>query len=244
MARERTSTCVSDRAQAATRRAAIRRDSLPDGHDHPGACHGDRAGTHGVPAGLVIGAPDHRSVAVRLERPVHHVARVQRDASPRDALALLVYFRARLAPPHPGRSCRHPRSIVQAAIPIASSRGCWSLRRSRPPSSAPCSATSSRRQFREIGLVAVTLVVGGVILWIADRVGPRTRTVDDVTFPVAVGIGVAQALALVPGISRSGISISAGRFAGLDRESAARFAFLMATPITAGADPVRGVASS
>jgi undecaprenyl-diphosphatase len=90
-------------------------------------------------------------------------------------------------------------------------------------------------QVREIGLVAVTLVVGGVILWIADHVGPRTKTVDDVTFPVAVGIGVAQTIALVPGISRSGISISAGRFAGLDRESAARFAFLMATPITAGA---------
>ena len=90
-------------------------------------------------------------------------------------------------------------------------------------------------QVREIGLVAVTLVVGGVILWVADHVGPRTKTVDDVTFPVAIGIGAAQTIALVPGISRSGISISAGRFAGLDRESAARFAFLMATPITAGA---------
>ena len=55
------------------------------------------------------------------------------------------------------------------------------------------------------------------------------------TFPVAIAIGAAQALALIPGISRSGISISAGRIAGLDREAAARFAFLMATPITAGA---------
>jgi len=90
-------------------------------------------------------------------------------------------------------------------------------------------------QVRQIGLVAVTLVVGGVILWVADRVGGRTKGVDDVTFPIATGIGAAQALALIPGISRSGISISAGRFAGLDREAAARFAFLMATPITAGA---------
>ena len=90
-------------------------------------------------------------------------------------------------------------------------------------------------QVREIGLVAVTLVVGGVILWVADHVGRRTRQVADVTFPIAFGIGAAQALALIPGISRSGISISAGRFAGLDREAAARFAFLMATPITAGA---------
>src|SRR5689334_8064975 len=90
-------------------------------------------------------------------------------------------------------------------------------------------------QVRGVGLVAVTLIVGGVILWVADRIGSQRKTVDDVTFPVAIGIGAAQALALVPGISRSGISISAGRFAGLDRPSAARFAFLMATPITAGA---------
>ncbi len=88
---------------------------------------------------------------------------------------------------------------------------------------------------RQVGLVAVTLVVGGVILWLADHIGARTKGVEDVTFPVAIGIGAAQALALIPGISRSGISISAGRFAGLDREAAARFAFLMATPITAGA---------
>ena len=88
---------------------------------------------------------------------------------------------------------------------------------------------------REVGLVALTLVVGGGILWLADRRGARTKGVADVSFPVAVGIGAAQALALVPGISRSGISISAARFAGLDREAAARFSFLMATPVTAGA---------
>jgi undecaprenyl-diphosphatase len=90
-------------------------------------------------------------------------------------------------------------------------------------------------EFRHVGLVAVMLVVGGVILFVADRVGRRSRAIADITFPVAIGIGAAQALALIPGISRSGISISAGRLAGLDREAAARFAFLMATPITAGA---------
>lgn len=88
---------------------------------------------------------------------------------------------------------------------------------------------------RQIPLVVATLVIGGIILWIADRVGARTRGVDDVTFPIAIAIGAAQALALIPGISRSGISIAAGRFAGLDRAAAARFAFLMATPITLGA---------
>jgi undecaprenyl-diphosphatase len=89
--------------------------------------------------------------------------------------------------------------------------------------------------FREPRLVAITLVVGGVLLWLADRLGSHTKGLDRVSFPVALGIGAAQAVALVPGISRSGISIAAGLFAGLDRPAAARFAFLMATPITAGA---------
>ena len=86
---------------------------------------------------------------------------------------------------------------------------------------------------RQIGLVALMLVVGGAILWLAERNGRQTRSIAGLTFPAALGIGAAQAIALVPGISRSGISISAGLFAGLDRESAARFSFLMATPVTA-----------
>jgi undecaprenyl-diphosphatase len=88
---------------------------------------------------------------------------------------------------------------------------------------------------REIGLVALMLVIGGAIMWLADHWGSQSRDVDDVTFPISIGIGLAQAIALVPGVSRSGISISAGRFAGLNREAAARFSFLMATPVTAGA---------
>jgi len=88
---------------------------------------------------------------------------------------------------------------------------------------------------RGIGLVAVMLVVGAAILALADRWGGTSRHIEQLTFPIATGIGFAQVLALVPGISRSGISISAGRLASLDRESAARFSFLMATPITAGA---------
>jgi undecaprenyl-diphosphatase len=91
------------------------------------------------------------------------------------------------------------------------------------------------RRFREIGLVALMLVVGGGILWLAERQGSRRLLAIDLTFPKALAIGVAQAFALIPGISRSGISISAGLFAGLDRESAARFSFLMATPVTAAA---------
>ena len=88
---------------------------------------------------------------------------------------------------------------------------------------------------REPARVAFMLCVGAAILWLADRWGSRQREMDSLTFGGALGIGVAQVLALVPGISRSGISISAGLFQGLNREAAARFSFLMATPVVAGA---------
>jgi undecaprenyl-diphosphatase len=94
---------------------------------------------------------------------------------------------------------------------------------------------------RQAGVVAVMLVIGGVILWAADHYGPRTRKLDGVTFRGAIGIGFAQALALIPGVSRSGISMSAALFAGLDRTDAARFSFLMATPITAMAVAYEGL---
>lgn len=93
----------------------------------------------------------------------------------------------------------------------------------------------------QIGLVATSLVVGGLILWIAERSGSRRLLAVDLTPVKAVGIGAAQALALIPGISRSGISISAGLFAGLGREEAARFSFLMATPVTAAAVAYEGL---
>ena len=96
-------------------------------------------------------------------------------------------------------------------------------------------------QFREVGLVALMLIVGGAILWLAERHGRRDATIGGLSLPVAIGIGGAQALALVPGISRSGISIAAGLFAGLERDAAARFSFLMATPITAAAGAYEGL---
>jgi undecaprenyl-diphosphatase len=89
--------------------------------------------------------------------------------------------------------------------------------------------------FRRIELVAAALVAGAAILWLADRTGGHDRDLRDLGFRGAIGIGFAQALALVPGVSRAGMSISAGRFLGLDRPAAARFSFLMATPIIAAA---------
>jgi undecaprenyl-diphosphatase len=83
--------------------------------------------------------------------------------------------------------------------------------------------------------IAGFLVVGAVALYAADRFGARRREVESVRAPSAIAIGFAQALALVPGISRSGATLTAGLALGLTREAAARFSFLLATPITLGA---------
>ncbi|MGK2948191.1 MAG: undecaprenyl-diphosphate phosphatase [Acidimicrobiales bacterium] len=85
-----------------------------------------------------------------------------------------------------------------------------------------------------IWLIAVMLIVFGLVLAWADS-QPGTRTVDDVRLRDAMLMGVGQALALQPGVSRSGVTMSVGRFVGLGRDGAARFAFLMSLPIIAGA---------
>ena len=90
--------------------------------------------------------------------------------------------------------------------------------------------------FREQLIVIPFILAGGAgILWLAERSGRRDRSLDDARVSDGLVIGLAQALALFPGISRSGITLAAGLFRGLDRESAARFAFLMGIPIIAGA---------
>ena len=83
--------------------------------------------------------------------------------------------------------------------------------------------------------IAAFLVVGAIALWVADRLGSRRREIDGLSVAGAMTIGLSQALALLPGISRSGATISTGLALGLSRESAARFSFLLATPITLGA---------
>ena len=86
-----------------------------------------------------------------------------------------------------------------------------------------------------IGWIGVFILIGAALLWLAERWGTRTRDLDAMTRRDAIFIGAAQALALFPGISRSGITIAAGLYLGLQREAAARFAFLMAVPVIAGA---------
>ena len=87
----------------------------------------------------------------------------------------------------------------------------------------------------QYGLISILLIGVGLLMALADWRGRKTRTIESVGLLDALLIGVAQAFALIPGFSRSGITIIAGLALGLQREAAARFSFLLATPITFGA---------
>ncbi|MDF2849163.1 MAG: undecaprenyl-diphosphate phosphatase [Oerskovia sp.] len=104
---------------------------------------------------------------------------------------------------------------------------------------------------RNLYITAFMLAAFALLLGLADRVGAKKRTLDELTPRQAVGFGLAQALALVPGVSRSGGTITAGLLMGFTREAAARYSFLLAIPAVLGsgfyqlaksvaADPVPG----
>jgi undecaprenyl-diphosphatase len=90
------------------------------------------------------------------------------------------------------------------------------------------------RNTGQIWLIGVMMILGALLLALADGTRGK-RTIDEVSLSDALIIGAAQAIALQPGVSRSGVTITAGRFVGLSRDGAARFAFLMSLPVTAGA---------
>ena len=83
---------------------------------------------------------------------------------------------------------------------------------------------------RDLYIIGTALIVLGLVLLLAEKVGTRERSIEQITTRDGVALGFAQALALVPGVSRSGATITAGLFLGLDRESAARFSFLLSVP--------------
>ena len=91
------------------------------------------------------------------------------------------------------------------------------------------------RDFRNLWIIATMLIVLGVVLGIADRTARQDRDLKQIALRHATLMGFAQALALVPGVSRSGATISMGLFLGMKREAATRFAFLLAIPAVVGA---------
>lgn len=89
--------------------------------------------------------------------------------------------------------------------------------------------------FRSPVLASAMLVLFGLVLFVCEKLGAQRRGIEESTWRDAVWIGCAQALALVPGVSRSGVTISAALLRGFSRPEAARFSFLLATPVTVGA---------
>ena len=89
--------------------------------------------------------------------------------------------------------------------------------------------------FRHPLPIAVMLISVGILMGVADRVGRRRKRLGEITFTDCMVVGAAQALAVIPGTSRSGITITAALFREFDREAAARFSFLLSTPAIAGA---------
>ncbi|OLT48931.1 undecaprenyl-diphosphatase UppP [Saccharomonospora sp. CUA-673] len=84
--------------------------------------------------------------------------------------------------------------------------------------------------FRDLRLVATTLIVFGLFLWAADHYGKQDRTLDHLTAKHGLSYGMFQALALIPGVSRSGGTITGGRLMGYNRSAAAEYSFLLAVP--------------
>jgi undecaprenyl-diphosphatase len=89
--------------------------------------------------------------------------------------------------------------------------------------------------FRTPMVISLSMIVIGLVMWWADSQSQKTRPLEQSDMGDAVSIGTAQALALCPGVSRSGITITAGLFRGFTREAATRFSFLLSTPLIAGA---------
>ncbi|MGH2470954.1 MAG: undecaprenyl-diphosphate phosphatase [Candidatus Limnocylindria bacterium] len=140
------------------------------------------------------------------------------------ALAVLLYF---------------ARTWVELALDLV--RGRWRMPALIVLGTAPAAIagvlfqSQIERELRGPLVVAAGLVVGSIVFVAAEAIASRRRVMTDVGVPDALIIGVAQAIALVPGISRSGITISAGLIRELRREDATRFAFLLATPAIIGA---------
>ncbi|HET9599540.1 MAG TPA: undecaprenyl-diphosphate phosphatase [Anaeromyxobacteraceae bacterium] len=147
-------------------------------------------------------------------------------------LAVIAYFRSDL-----WRLVRAALAGLAARAPLGTpeARLAWLLVIGTLPAAIAGKLLERRIEALGNATIAFSLVVWGLILLAAERWSRRRRTLSDVALGDAVAIGVGQAMALVPGTSRSGATITTGMLLGLARQDAARFSFLLSVPITLGA---------
>lgn len=147
-------------------------------------------------------------------------------------VAVLWHFRAKVTAIWHGFFLRSPHHQQERRL-------AWLILMATVPALAIGYAANTwiEQELRSVTLIATNLIVWGVVLWVADWYGRRNgrRRLDDITPGNAVAIGLAQAIALIPGTSRSGITMTAGMFGGIEKKSAAEFSFLMSIPIIAAA---------
>jgi undecaprenyl-diphosphatase len=133
-------------------------------------------------------------------------------------------------------------SVRARAVATADQRVAWGVFFATIPAALAGAAGEEtiENHLGEPWQIAILLAAFGVLLWIADR-QPERRPIEGLSVRNAFAIGVSQILALMPGVSRSGITITTGRFSGLTRDAAARFSFLLLIPIVFGAVLYKGV---
>ncbi len=152
-------------------------------------------------------------------------------------IAVLVYFRLDAV----ALAGAWFRSIGKRAIETGEERLAWFVVVATIPAGIVGAAGESfvEDKLGQPYQIAILMAVFAIVLWFADRT-PVTRKMEEFDLKTAVGVGVAQALSLAPGVSRSGITISAGRYLGLSRDDAARFSFFLYAPVVAGAVVFKG----
>ena len=134
------------------------------------------------------------------------------------------------------------RSVVRRRIVTQDERVAWYVAIATVPAAIAGAAGENfiERRLGDPWQIAIALAVFAVILWLSDRLAAR-REIPEIGYRGGLFAGLAQCIALLPGVSRSGITITAARFLRLDRDSAARFSFLLLIPVVFGASVLKGV---
>jgi undecaprenyl-diphosphatase len=134
------------------------------------------------------------------------------------------------------------RSVKRRRIETSDERIAWYIAVATVPAAIAGAAGESfiEDHLGDPWQIAIAMAFFAILLWLADRLAAR-RSIEDIGWRGAIGVGLAQCLALMPGVSRSGVTITAGRYLRLDRDDAARLAFLLLIPIVFGAAVLKGV---